>query len=80
MGIDDFVRTLNLMLLREKSSEDLTEVELDRERLADVVARTAVFMGEAGDSAAKDKLMSYYSALRDSARELPIPYSRLQPE
>jgi hypothetical protein len=73
MDIDDFVRTLNFMLLREKSSEDLTEVELDRERLADVVARTAVFMGEAGDSAAKDKLMGYYSALRDLGQGITHP-------
>jgi hypothetical protein len=73
MDVDQYVRTLEMMLLAEKSSTDLTEVEMDRERLADVIARTAAFMGEAGASTAKDKLMGYYSALRDLDQGITHP-------
>jgi hypothetical protein len=70
---NDFVYTLNLMLFREKCSDAGSEVETDRERLADVIALTSVFMGDAGASAAKDKLMGYYSALRDLSQGITHP-------
>ena len=73
MDVDDFVQTLELMLLRDNSSEGLSEVERDRQRLADIIARTAVFMGEAGVPAAKDKLMGYYAALLDLDRGIAHP-------
>jgi hypothetical protein len=73
MDIDDFVHTLELMLLSKQSYAGLSAVERDRQRLADVIARTAVFMGEAGAPAAQAKLMGYYALLTDLDRGIDHP-------
>jgi hypothetical protein len=73
MDIDHFVHTLELMLLSKQSYAGLSAVERDRQRLADVIARTAVFMGEAGAPAAQAKLMSYYALLTDLDRGIDHP-------
>jgi hypothetical protein len=77
MDIDSFIRDLEMMLFDNEHSELLTEAEIDRNRLADVIARTAVFMGEIrGTAEAKEKLMGYYSALQDLSLGITHPIFR----
>jgi hypothetical protein len=72
-----FVHDLEMMLLKE-GPEGLTEAKIDQDRLADVIARTAVFVGEVqgGESSTKEKLMSYYSAIRDLSDGIIHPIFR----